>query len=331
MGWIVDDATADHSVLGHTGSMLTRSSAQIIDPRTGIGVAVATETASMSDDTYEMARRLYATAAGAPVGPPPPVRQIVDGVLAGASLLAAILGALGVARARRWSERRASSRRWTVVLRLLPSTAALAVMLGLPWIAGVLFVPDAVQTDDEALPQVDTEAAERHRRRRDPHGSFEAVRDPAAQFFDVVQDGLGLRLQPVPVAIMEPSDASQPRTMLGRPASQVPTAVTASRAVWPSPANHEPAAGRAELIMSGRLMTQSSAAPPAETMASETAVTVFRNPRSCSRRRSARRRPGRPRARSRGRSETWRTPGSGSSRHDLLDELDAVLFIRDAD
>ncbi len=139
MGWIVDDATADHPVLGHTGSMLTRSSAQIIDPRTGIGVAVATESASMSDDTYEMARRLYATAAGAPVDPPPPVRQIVDGVLAGASLLAAILGALGVARARRWSERRASSRRWTVVLRLLPSAAALAVMLGLPWIGGVLF------------------------------------------------------------------------------------------------------------------------------------------------------------------------------------------------
>lgn len=139
MGWIVDDATADHPVLGHTGSMLTRSSAQIVDPRTAIGVAVASESASISDDTYELARRLYATAAGVPVDPPTPVRRIVDGILAGAALLAALLGALGVARARRWSERRASSRWWVVVLRLLPAVAALAVVLGLPWIVGMLF------------------------------------------------------------------------------------------------------------------------------------------------------------------------------------------------
>ncbi len=62
-----------------------------------------------------------------------------DWVLAALTLAAAGLGVLGVARSRRWAQRRAHAARWWVVVRLVPVALPAVCLVFLPELVGAVF------------------------------------------------------------------------------------------------------------------------------------------------------------------------------------------------
>lgn len=129
MGWQPDD----NGLLVHSGNLWTYNAIQAIDPETGYGYAVMTNGAPLVDDTATILDGLIALSRGGTPAEPGSSRQLVEWVLAAVGLLAAALGVLGVARARRWAEREHGRRRWLTVARLLV-VASPAVLFALyPW------------------------------------------------------------------------------------------------------------------------------------------------------------------------------------------------------
>ncbi|MFL6124754.1 serine hydrolase domain-containing protein [Actinophytocola sp.] len=106
MGWAPDD----NGLLVHSGNLWTYNAIQAIDPKTGYGYAVMTNGAGLTDDTAAILDGLVALTRGETPETPGGSRQLTEGVLAAVALLAAALGALSVARARRWASRTALRR-----------------------------------------------------------------------------------------------------------------------------------------------------------------------------------------------------------------------------
>lgn len=135
MGWgrkTVDGRT----LLVHAGNMFTYTAVQAIDPATGFGFAVMTNSASLRDDTYDILLGLVALSDGRAPAVPGPGRQVTELVLGLAAVTALGLGVLGVRHARRWAQRRAGRPwRWTV-LRLVPVLLPVAVFAAYPqWVS----------------------------------------------------------------------------------------------------------------------------------------------------------------------------------------------------
>jgi CubicO group peptidase (beta-lactamase class C family) len=102
MGWSPDDT----GLLVHSGNLWTYNAIQAIDPETGYGYAVMTNSAGMTDDTGDILAGLVALTRGETPEIPGGSRQTFEWALAALGLLSAALGALGVVRARRWATRR---------------------------------------------------------------------------------------------------------------------------------------------------------------------------------------------------------------------------------
>lgn len=139
-GWATRGPRADPTRIGHSGSVLTFSSEQVILPRSGVGVALLFNSSSafLFEQRAILDGVLRILDGGAPSDPPLP-RGAIDGFLAVLTVAALGAGATGAAHGRRWAERhrRAPVR---IAARLLPLLGAICAVAAFPtigvWLMG---------------------------------------------------------------------------------------------------------------------------------------------------------------------------------------------------
>ncbi|MDA0632137.1 serine hydrolase [Nonomuraea sp. MCN248] len=129
MGWGRQSVNGA-DLLVHAGNLFTYTAVEAIDPRTGYGFAVMTNSAGLYDDTYDVLTGLVAMSQGKTPEVPGGDRQLVEVILGLVALAAAGLGVLGVRRAGRWAARWAGRPGRRVGLRMIPMLLP-AVLLAL--------------------------------------------------------------------------------------------------------------------------------------------------------------------------------------------------------
>ncbi|WP_433616141.1 serine hydrolase domain-containing protein [Dactylosporangium sp. CA-139114] len=112
MGWGPSDVDGSR-LLVHAGNLFTYTAVEAIDPATGYGYAVMTNSAGLYDDTYEVLRGLVALTRGAEPPPAGGQRQLIELVLGLVALASVGLAVLGVLRPSR--------RRWRLIPPVLPA------------------------------------------------------------------------------------------------------------------------------------------------------------------------------------------------------------------
>jgi len=135
MGW-GDEVAEGHKLLVHPGNLFTYTAVQAVDPATGFGFAVLTNSAALYDDTYNILLGLVALTDGRTPTTPGAQRQLTESALALTALVAVGLGILGVLRSRRWARRRAGRAWWQTALRSVGVLAPTAVLVTYPqWVS----------------------------------------------------------------------------------------------------------------------------------------------------------------------------------------------------
>ncbi|MCI4061162.1 beta-lactamase family protein [Micromonospora sp. R77] len=135
MGW-GEEVVAGRKLLVHSGNLFTYTAVQAVDPATGFGFAVLTNSASLHDDTYDVLLGLVALADGRRPTTPGGGRQTTELILALTALTAVGLGILGVRRSGRWARRRAGRAGWWTALRLVGVLVPVAVFATYPqWVS----------------------------------------------------------------------------------------------------------------------------------------------------------------------------------------------------
>ena len=135
MGW-GEEKVEGRRLLVHPGNLFTYTAIQAVDPSTGFGFAVMTNSASMYDDTYNILLGLVALTDGRPPTTPGGERQMTELALVLTALVAFGLGLLGVLRAGRWARRRAGRAWWWTVLRLVGVLVPAGVLVMYPqWVS----------------------------------------------------------------------------------------------------------------------------------------------------------------------------------------------------
>ncbi|GII76286.1 serine hydrolase [Sphaerisporangium rufum] len=135
MGW-GEQVVAGHRLLVHSGNLFTYTAVQAIDPATGSGFAVLTNSASLYDDTYDILLGLVALADGRRPAAPGGTRQLTELALGLIALTAFGLGVLGVRRSGRWARRRAGRAWWRTAFRLAGGLVPAAVLATCPqWVS----------------------------------------------------------------------------------------------------------------------------------------------------------------------------------------------------
>ncbi|MFG1948662.1 serine hydrolase domain-containing protein [Nonomuraea sp. NPDC048826] len=119
MGWGKQSVNGA-DMLVHAGNLFTYTAVEAIDPETGYGFAVMTNSAGLYDDTYDVLTGLVAMSQGDTPRVPGGDRQLIEVILGLVVLAAAGLGVLGVRRAGPWAARRAGRSGRRVALRLVP-------------------------------------------------------------------------------------------------------------------------------------------------------------------------------------------------------------------
>ncbi|MCO8277937.1 beta-lactamase family protein [Actinoplanes sp. TRM 88003] len=117
MGWGVESVEG-RRLLVHSGNLFTYTAVQALDPATGYGYAVMTNSAALYDDMYDVMLGLVALANGSTPEAPGGQRQRLELGLGLTALVAAGLGVCGVLRSGRWATRRAGRAGWWTGLRL---------------------------------------------------------------------------------------------------------------------------------------------------------------------------------------------------------------------
>lgn len=135
MGW-GKETVGHRTLLVHSGNLFTYTAVEAIDPASGRGFAVMTNSASLRDDTYDVLLGLVALSEGRAPVVPGGVRQMAELGLGLAALAALVLGVLGIVRSRRWALRRTGNPWWRTALRLVPVLLPAAVLATHPqWIS----------------------------------------------------------------------------------------------------------------------------------------------------------------------------------------------------
>lgn len=135
LGWGVNETGGGRGFVAHSGNLFTSYAAHGVVPETGYGFAVMADSALLTDDTYTVMEGLIAISEGRdPVLPKGDAAY--QWVLGGVTLLAAVLGAVGVVRSGRWA--RAGRPLWVSVLRCLPLVLPVALMVGFRGLVTVL-------------------------------------------------------------------------------------------------------------------------------------------------------------------------------------------------
>lgn len=137
MGWGLEPADGG-SLLTHSGNLFTYTAAAAVDPTSGYGFAVLTNSAALHDDTYEILSGLVALSRGEEPEIPGGGRQWTERVLAVITVGALGLGVAGVLRSRRWAGSRESSRWWSTALRCVPALMPILLFASYPQALSVL-------------------------------------------------------------------------------------------------------------------------------------------------------------------------------------------------
>jgi CubicO group peptidase (beta-lactamase class C family) len=132
MGW-GEQTVGGRTLLVHSGNLFTYTAVEAVDPATGSGFAVLTDSAALQDDTYGILLGLVALSDRRTPTVPGGDRQLIEAVLAVVAVAAAGLAVLGVVRAGRWARRPA--RRWW---RLIPPLLPVAVLAAYPNLISIL-------------------------------------------------------------------------------------------------------------------------------------------------------------------------------------------------
>ncbi|MCP2165581.1 serine hydrolase domain-containing protein [Goodfellowiella coeruleoviolacea] len=140
MGWERSRPEQQPARISHTGQWFSYTAQQTLLPDSGYGIAVvATTGLSVEDDPAVITEGLVALTQGQTPQVRRPSGVQADWVLAALTLAAAGLGVLGVARSRRWAQRRAHAARWWVVVRLVPVALPAVCLVFLPELVGAVF------------------------------------------------------------------------------------------------------------------------------------------------------------------------------------------------
>ncbi|MFD3704897.1 serine hydrolase domain-containing protein [Nocardia sp. NPDC058658] len=139
MGWGTEE---DGDLLVHSGNLFTYNAAQAIDPKTGYGFAVMTNSTGLADDTYPIMLGLAAMSRGETPEVPGATRQWSEVALAAIVVAALGLGGLGVFRARRWASARRGT--WWTGARLLPALVPVLLFAGFPAVISIIMGGRAV-------------------------------------------------------------------------------------------------------------------------------------------------------------------------------------------
>ncbi|MEU3009650.1 serine hydrolase domain-containing protein [Nocardia asteroides] len=131
MGWGLD---TEHGapLLTHSGNLFTYTSAAALDPTTGYGFAVMTNSAALHDDTYAILTGLVALGRGERPGPLVDARLRIEAGLAVVMAGALGLGLAGVVRSRRWAARVVAGRWWWIALRCVPAAVPIVLFAACP-------------------------------------------------------------------------------------------------------------------------------------------------------------------------------------------------------
>ncbi|SCG56279.1 serine hydrolase domain-containing protein [Micromonospora coxensis] len=143
MGWGVE-VEGSRKLLVHSGNLFTYTAVQAVDPATGFGFAVLTNSASLHDDTYDILLGLVALSDGRRPAAPGGGRQMTELVLALTALVALGLGIRGVLRSGRWARRRAGRTWWWTAFRLVGVLVPAVVLATYPQWASFLMNGRAV-------------------------------------------------------------------------------------------------------------------------------------------------------------------------------------------
>lgn len=141
MGWGTEE---EGDLLVHSGNLFTYNAAQAIDPDTGYGFAVMTNSAGLTDDTYPIMLGLAAMSRGETPEIPGGTRQWTEIALAVTTVAALGLGVLGAIRARRWAFARLGKSGWWTGARLLPATIVVLLFAGFPAVISIVMGGRAV-------------------------------------------------------------------------------------------------------------------------------------------------------------------------------------------
>ncbi|MFC7546969.1 serine hydrolase domain-containing protein [Plantactinospora sp. GCM10030261] len=137
MGW-GEEPVEGRTLLVHSGNLFTYTAVQAVDPATGFGFAVLTNSASLHDDTYDVLLGLVSLTDGNQPAVPGGGRQTMELVLALVALTAVGLGILGVLRSGRWARRRARRAWWRTMLRMVGTLVPVALLAAYPQWASIL-------------------------------------------------------------------------------------------------------------------------------------------------------------------------------------------------
>ncbi|RKT82587.1 CubicO group peptidase, beta-lactamase class C family [Saccharopolyspora antimicrobica] len=137
LGWSVGTTDSGERMVSHSGDLFTSTAYQALLPDSGYGIAVMTNTGLAHGDATALADELIALMTGQPAQPPNSALPVIDAVLLGLAIGAALLAARGAVRARRWAASRTG--RISTVLRLLPLLVPAVLCASINQIVGALY------------------------------------------------------------------------------------------------------------------------------------------------------------------------------------------------
>lgn len=138
MGWSRHPGSGPRRI-EHSGELMTQNTLHTLLPDSGYGIAVTSNTAMNSgDDSVNLVDGLVDLVQGKRPEIAKPFTSTADPVLAGLSLLALLLGAIGVRRAPAWSRRVRARPLWRAALRLLPYTVPAVLLVTAADLFGML-------------------------------------------------------------------------------------------------------------------------------------------------------------------------------------------------
>jgi CubicO group peptidase (beta-lactamase class C family) len=137
LGWSIDTTASGAPLIAHSGDLFTSTAYQALLPASGYGLAVMANTGLAYGDATAITERVIALLENTPPPPAGAPLVMVDAVLLMLSLVALLLGGVGVVRSRRWAAVRTGWPR--TVVRLLPLAVPLVLFATIHRVVGLLY------------------------------------------------------------------------------------------------------------------------------------------------------------------------------------------------
>lgn len=139
LGWDTDGPAERPTRIEHSGCCFAWAATEALLPESGYGVAVLFNSASpLGVDQGSIAEGVIGIVEGHT--PQPQARSsTTDLILAVLTVVALVLGTIGVLRSKRWATCQAERTVWRVAVRLLPHLVVVTLCLMFPTLAGSLF------------------------------------------------------------------------------------------------------------------------------------------------------------------------------------------------